>query len=149
MIVTVESIIFGDKNTKIPHFSPVILELVSENITARELIHRTVRKQIQINLEEKRNEVSVVQAMLNRQFLSNEDIEDQSAKGTIRYPTSEASKDHGLDVDHESKKAIDAFYSNTYKMLVGGVQIEDLDDVILLKHDTTVTFIRLMPLKGG
>ena len=42
-----------------------------------------------------------------------------------------------------------AFEARTFLLLVGDRQMEGLDDVISLKPDTEVTFLRLIPLKGA
>ena len=45
--------------------------------------------------------------------------------------------------------ALAAFARNGFFMIFDGRQITDLDDVLTVKDDSTVTFLRLVPLVGG
>jgi hypothetical protein len=45
--------------------------------------------------------------------------------------------------------ALEGFTRNSFFLLIDGQQITDLDQVITLKPTSDVTFVRLMPLKGG
>ena len=47
------------------------------------------------------------------------------------------------------EKAIDAFEGNSFIVLVDDNQIERLDDEIALRPETSVTFLKLVPLVGG
>lgn len=54
-----------------------------------------------------------------------------------------------ISVDHAIAQALQSFSRRGFVVIIGGKQIEALDDVILLSPQTQVTFIKLMPLKGG
>jgi hypothetical protein len=45
--------------------------------------------------------------------------------------------------------ALDGFTRNAFFLIVDGRQVTDLDAVIPLRPTSNVTFVRLMPLKGG
>ncbi|MBR0686144.1 hypothetical protein JQ612_22095 [Bradyrhizobium manausense] len=45
--------------------------------------------------------------------------------------------------------ALEAFARNGFFMILDGHQIVDLDEVLTVGHDSTVTFLRLVPLVGG
>ncbi|MGV7213176.1 hypothetical protein [Bradyrhizobium sp. UFLA05-112] len=45
--------------------------------------------------------------------------------------------------------ALKAFASNGFFMIFDGRQIVDLDEVLTVKEDSAVTFLRLVPLVGG
>ena len=45
--------------------------------------------------------------------------------------------------------ALEAFARNGFFMIFDGRQIVDLDEVLTLEADSTVTFLRLVPLVGG
>ncbi|BBH68072.1 hypothetical protein ACTI_47570 [Actinoplanes sp. OR16] len=47
------------------------------------------------------------------------------------------------------QRAVDSFSRNGFVVLVGGRQIEDLDEVVDLSGGAEVTFLRLVPLAGG
>ena len=57
----------------------------------------------------------------------------------------------GMQVDIESQKriAIRAFQSGGFFLLVNNRQITELDDVILITPNTTISFLKLVPLVGG
>jgi hypothetical protein len=42
-----------------------------------------------------------------------------------------------------------AFYTNGFILLVDDRQVDELDDEIVIRPDTTVTFLKLVPLVGG
>jgi|SRR5215207_4403840 hypothetical protein len=47
------------------------------------------------------------------------------------------------------EKAIEAFESNGFIVLVDDYQVQELDDEIALHPETSVTFLKLVPLVGG
>jgi hypothetical protein len=49
----------------------------------------------------------------------------------------------------QHEKAIDAFEGNSFIVLVDDNQIERLDGEIALHPETSVTFLKLVPLVGG
>jgi hypothetical protein len=54
-----------------------------------------------------------------------------------------------VDWEAQFQKAIDAFGRNGFLLFVDDRQLTGLDDEITLRHDTSVTFLRLVPLVGG
>ncbi len=54
-----------------------------------------------------------------------------------------------LDAEAQCARALRAFNQNGFFLLVDDRQAEDLDEVIELKVDTKVSFLKLMPLVGG
>ncbi|MCO8274721.1 hypothetical protein M1L60_29405 [Actinoplanes sp. TRM 88003] len=56
---------------------------------------------------------------------------------------------HHLEWTTEADVACEAFGHNAFVMLTPTRQVESLDDVIDLRHEPEVTFIRLTPLVGG
>ena len=54
-----------------------------------------------------------------------------------------------LDFQEQFDKAIEGFHRNAFILLVDDLQIEDLDQVIPLSPETSVTFVKLVPLVGG
>ena len=147
--IEVESVIVGDKNENQPGLSPVKLELVSENIVVRDLIFRTVKQQIQHHLKNEKKAAEIVKVMLRRQFLSQPEIDEQSKKGKVSIPKNKKSEKSTIDIDKEFKLALSSFNSNTYKLIVDGETMDELDEVVHLQSESSVVFIRLMPLIGG
>lgn len=54
-----------------------------------------------------------------------------------------------VDADTQLAKAIDAFAGNQIIMLVDDHQVDSLDEEIIVRPDTRVSFLRLTPLVGG
>jgi len=54
-----------------------------------------------------------------------------------------------LDWEAQADTACAAFERNGFVMLVGDRQVDDLDEVIDLRQESTVAFIRLVALVGG
>lgn len=54
-----------------------------------------------------------------------------------------------VDVRKQIDVALKAFLGNGFFVLVDNIQVEELDQLIPIKPDTTVSFIKLTPLVGG
>jgi hypothetical protein len=54
-----------------------------------------------------------------------------------------------VDPETQYEKAIEAFEGNGFIVLVDDYQIQGLDDEIALRPETSVTFLKLVPLVGG
>ena len=54
-----------------------------------------------------------------------------------------------VDPDTQYEKAIEAFEGNGFIVLVDNYQIESLDTEIAFQPETSVTFLKLVPLVGG
>lgn len=111
-----------------------VLELPSERVTAEGLIRARVHRE----------------------------VEDHNARGTevfrgLVQPTGAERTLNGfrlresrrIDPEEQSAKALEAFHRNGFILLVDDRQVEDLDQTIEARPDTTVTFLKLVPLVGG
>jgi hypothetical protein len=54
-----------------------------------------------------------------------------------------------IDPERQFELAKRAFYSNGFILLVDDRQVDELEDEIEIRPDTTVTFLKLVPLVGG
>jgi hypothetical protein len=54
-----------------------------------------------------------------------------------------------VDAEEQFATAVAAFGRNGFIVLVGDRQIEELDEVIVVRDDAEVTFLKLIPLVGG
>jgi hypothetical protein len=54
-----------------------------------------------------------------------------------------------IDPERQFELAKRAFYSNGFILLVDDKQVDELEDEIEIRPDTTVTFLKLVPLVGG
>ena len=54
-----------------------------------------------------------------------------------------------IDPEKQFELARRAFYSNGFILLVDDRQVDELEEEIEIRPDTTVTFLKLVPLVGG
>jgi hypothetical protein len=54
-----------------------------------------------------------------------------------------------IDPEKQFELAKRAFYSNGFILLVDDRQVDELEEEIEIRPDTTVTFLKLLPLVGG
>ena len=54
-----------------------------------------------------------------------------------------------IDPERQFELAKRAFYSNGFILLVDDRQVDELEEEIEIRPDTTVTFLKLVPLVGG
>jgi len=54
-----------------------------------------------------------------------------------------------IDPERQFELAKRAFYNNGFILLVDDRQVDELEDEIEIRPDTTVTFLKLVPLVGG
>jgi hypothetical protein len=54
-----------------------------------------------------------------------------------------------IDPEKQFEKAIESFYRNGFMVLVNEQQVDELEEDIEVSLDTTVTFLKLVPLVGG
>jgi hypothetical protein len=74
-------------------------------------------------------------------------IQPTSAEETLngfRVP-----KSHQIDPDQQFERAVAAFERNGFMVVVDDHQVEHLDDMVVLRPTTVVTFLKLIPLVGG
>src|SRR5262245_41155215 len=106
---------------------PIRLRLVSERITARELVERRVR-----------DEVARYNTAPGKVF-----------RGLMSAPEDAIRRREPMDPDAECARARAAFERNQFFLLTGDRQVESLDEEILLTPGLEVRFVRLVPLVGG
>ncbi|MDA3646307.1 hypothetical protein LZ318_28845 [Saccharopolyspora indica] len=120
----------------------VLVRLSEERTTAGELIRRAVEEQIR----ELRADAARCRRILDRQYLSDDEIRAQAATGAIRPPRRMTA---GPDVAEEVARAQRAFARGTFVVFVGGRQVVGLDQEITLLIGEPVVFLRLVALTGG
>lgn len=54
-----------------------------------------------------------------------------------------------IDPERQFERAVESFYRNGFLILVNDRQIVELDKEIEIRPDTTVVFLKLVPLVGG
>jgi hypothetical protein len=123
-----------DETTSGDRTHELTLELLNERVTVRELIRSRVYQ-----------EVTEYNARLPEYFHGL--VQPTDAERVLNgYRVREPRK---LDWEAQYQKAIQAFQGNGFMILVDDRQVDELDAEVELRYDTTVTFLKLVPLVGG
>lgn len=105
------------------------LQLVSERMTAEELIRARVAREVErYNADESGTFVDFERNAVEKRLNANRDR---------------------IDVAKQMDQAVRAFTKNRYMLFVDDRQVEELDEVLLLNPQSEVLFVRLVPLAGG
>jgi hypothetical protein len=133
-----------------PRLKSVLVEFTETRITAGDLIRRTVEEQVWDLLHRKKLVLEDVTRALDRQYLTDEDIEQQGKEGAIRFRRRrERGGVRTIDPEKAVERAKRAFRSGVYRIIVDGRQVSRLDEKLTLAQSSRVTFLRLTPLVGG
>ncbi|MFI5895434.1 hypothetical protein ACIA5D_35590 [Actinoplanes sp. NPDC051513] len=96
----------------------------------------------------------MAQALMRDETMTGREIDAWILPG---LPDTASETPHGVRVPAgaridwvaQAEAACDAFGRNGFVMLTGDRQIDDLDELIDLRRDNEISFIRLIPLVGG
>lgn len=110
------------------------ISLPNEVVTSREVIRERVRQ-----------EVEAYNASQTEYFRGL--VQPTGAERTLNG--FKLRKIRTLDWKEQYNKAIESFYRNGFILLVDDRQVEEIDAVIEVRPQTTVTFLKLIPLVGG
>ena len=105
-----------------------------ERISVRELIRQRVTQEVE--------EFNSHQPAVFRMLVQPNDTERTLNGFKFRKP-------RFVDPDEQYEKAIEAFEGNGFIVLVDDFQVQELEDEIGLHPETSVTFLKLVPLVGG
>lgn len=110
------------------------LEFPNKRITAREIIETRIRREV-----EKYNSArpEIFRLLVQPNF---------AEKVLNGFKTKEKKQ---IDWREQYAKAVQAFEGNGFLLLVDDLQIEDLNQIIEIEPQTSVTFLKLVPLVGG
>lgn len=148
MKIEVRSKIVG--NTQLDTLPPnILIDLLNEQITVRELISQAVEEQIRDLLINRKLDIEQTQKMLNRQYLTDNEVGRQAERGAVQLPSAKIPPPLKIDTSEEVSKALHGFEQRAYLVVVDGQQAEHLDEVVTLGATSKVTFLRLTPLVGG
>lgn len=105
-----------------------------ENISVRDLIRQRVSQEVE---EYNRHQPAVFRML----------VQPNNTEKTLNG--FKFSKPRLVDPEAQYEKAIEAFEGNAFIVLVDNLQVENLDTQISLRPETSVTFLKLVPLVGG
>lgn len=111
-----------------------LLELPSGRVTVEGLIRARVRREVEDHNASTR---SLFRGL----------IQPSGAERTLNgFKVREGRR---IDPEEQCRKAVEAFGRNGFILLVDDRQAEELDEEIEVRPETTVTFLKLVPLVGG
>ena len=111
-----------------------MLDVLTERITVRELIRTRVYEEVRdYNLRQPEYFRGLVQPTGAERTLNGFRVLQRRE----------------LDPEAQFEKAIESFYRNGFLILVNDRQVEELEEEIGIQPDTTVAFLKLVPLVGG
>lgn len=110
------------------------ISLPADVVTARELIRERVRQEVE---EYNRHQPEYFRGL----------VQPTDAERTLNG--FKLKKPRPLGWHEQYDRAVEAFHRNGYIILVDDRQVEDIDVLIEVKPQTTVTFLKLIPLVGG
>lgn len=110
------------------------ISLPSDVVSARELIRERVRQEVE--------HYNSTQPEYFKGLVQPTDAEQTLNGFRLKKPRI-------LDWKEQYEKAITLFHRNGFILLVDDRQVEDVDALIEVKPQTTVTFLKLVPLIGG
>jgi len=110
------------------------LEILTERLTARELIRSRVYQEVQ--------DYNLRQPEVFRGLVQPSDAEVALNGFRLKKPRT-------LDWKQQFEKALDAFEKNRVLILVDDKQVDSLDEEITVRPGGCVSFLRLTPLVGG
>ena len=110
------------------------LDVPTEHLTVRELIRARVYQEVrEYNLRQPEYFRGLVQPSGAERTLNG-----------FKVP-----RRRTIDPEKQFAKAIESFYRNGFMILVNEQQVDELEETIEVSPDTTVTFLKLVPLVGG
>jgi len=112
----------------------VRLTLVSERVTAHEILRRRIEEEV---AEHNRTAPEIYAGL----------VQPPDAERELNGYRVKAGRT--LDADEQFRAAASAFARNGFLMLAGDKQIEDLDEEIVVTPGLEVSFVKLVPLVGG
>jgi len=121
----------------------VLVELAWEVVTVRELIRAAVEEQIRCWRADRWR----CRRMLDRQYLTEAEVQAQAATGVVRLPA--AGPVPEPDVSVEVDRAWRAFDKGVFAVFVNGGQVHGLEETVTLRLGEPVVFVRLIALVGG
>jgi hypothetical protein len=110
------------------------LDVMEGRITVRELIRTRVANEV--------SDYNLRQPEYFRGLVQPTDAERSLNGFRMR-------KRRSIDPEKQFELAIKAFYANGFIVLVNDRQVDELEEEIEIRPDTTVTFLKLVPLVGG
>jgi hypothetical protein len=136
MTIAIETKIIGLPDSEDEVYDLQIEDL-PEYISLKDIIREKVRAEVKAyNANQKIG--------YGREYRSFEDLDKDIRKGEVNVKRVLVK-----DIEGEVSRAINAFNDGKYKVFFNGEQVNDLEEKIPTELDSTIMFVRLIPLTGG
>jgi len=81
--------------------------------------------------------------------LTERSLADGLSAGAVRHGESEAARDADVDPDQAVAAALEAHQDGIFKVFIDDEPVDDLDQVVTIRPDSRLMFLRLVALAGG
>jgi hypothetical protein len=142
-MITVEARVTGRRRPLVPAWQiPLDPDYAKggEALTLRRLIARIVREEVQ-SFRDRQNDRRLLHVLSEREIDAGADRGRIDSGGRTLYQR--VAEEEAVGV------ALDGFEDGLYLVLIDGLQHKELDEQVFPGPDSTVTFLRLVPLAGG
>jgi hypothetical protein len=143
--LTIQAKQIGRKRPIITKELKIDLVATGSKIELKNLIKEIVK--IEVNEFQNRQKINENNKNNILSYLSPEEIEDKAQKGKIAIDEIKNKKE--VDLDEAISAAILAFEDGIYFVFLDDNKIENINDLIELKTDSQLMFVRLTMLAGG
>lgn len=106
--------LLGNPGAMLP--PPVAFHYHSETISVRELIQRVVTQQVQTLQAQETCSDGEIRQILARQYLAEEEVNEQAVGGTIKMPSASVQNRHAPDIQREIQRALESFEQGRFFM---------------------------------
>lgn len=128
------TLMIADTSTAGNDLHTFTLDFLTERVTVREIIRSRVYEEVQL--------YNAKSSDFFRGLVQPTDAE-ATLNGYKMH------KQRQIDWEEQYARALKAFSTNGFFILVDDRQVESLDETVELQYDTKVSFIKLVPLVGG
>ena len=130
----INTLTIKDETTAGATSEALVLEFFTQKITVRELITERVKQEV---TNYNNNKLNIFRGLV-------QPSDTERALNGFKLPAKRE-----INWEKQAKIAEDAFMGNGFLLLVNDKQLSELDDLIEIRPDTEVTFLKLIPLVGG
>jgi hypothetical protein len=131
------SITFKDETLTGRLIQEISVPVVSETLALREIIMMRVEEEIKRREDEKHERFQALVIELDEKERVLNGVRESRKSGEMPDPEA-----HGY-------RALRAFQQNAFFVLIDDVQVDNLEAQVVVRDNTTVTFVKTTPLVGG
>ncbi|MEZ6058513.1 MAG: hypothetical protein R3C01_17570 [Planctomycetaceae bacterium] len=128
------SLLVRDETTSGQTVHESVIEFLTERVTVRELIRSRVYQEVQ---DYNRGADATFRGLV------------QPEGGIARKASTDVVGNRAIDWEVQYQRAVEAFESNQVLVLLDDRQLETLEDEIVIRPGSAVSFLKLTPLVGG